>query len=555
MCAPSMEYRISHLTSSKAKFEQGMQEKEISMKRYDLIIVGAGPSGLSAGIEAAKKGLRVVIFDENEKPGGQLFKQIHKFFGSKEHRAKVRGFVIGQQLLDEAAEAGVEVVLNATVIGLYQDKEVVVKRGDEIEHFKGNAVIIATGAAENMVTFPGWTLPGVIGAGAAQTMMNLHGVLPGKRVLMLGSGNVGLVVSFQLEQCGCEVVALVDAAPRVGGYGVHAAKVARTGVPFYLSHTIVKAEGEECVTGVTIAEVDSKFQFIPGTEKHFDVDTICLAVGLSPMSQLLKMAGCKMEDNPKRGGQVPICDEYGRTSLPGVFVAGDVSGIEEASSAMIEGRMAGIVAAEYLGYMEKEELDTELVSLDDALDGLRQGMFAPKNRGKAIEKTEEGIDISQNLLLHGYVSDDEIERYPGVTHKVGVHPVMECTQNIPCNPCQDACKKGCISIGSNITSLPIVVDGSECINCGMCVASCSGQAIFLVDEDCGDGTATVTLPYEFLPLPEAGTKGKGLGRDGKAICDAEVVAVKSNKAFDKTNLLTIRVPKEYAMKARFFKAV
>ena len=555
MCAPSMEYRISHLTSSKAKFEQGMREKEISMKRYDLIIVGAGPSGLSAGIEAAKRGLRVVIFDENEKPGGQLFKQIHKFFGSKEHRAKVRGFVIGQQLLDEAAEAGVEVVLNATVIGLYQDKEVVVKRGDEIEHFKGNAVIIATGAAENMVTFPGWTLPGVIGAGAAQTMMNLHGVLPGKRVLMLGSGNVGLVVSFQLEQCGCEVVALVDAAPRVGGYGVHAAKVARTGVPFYLSHTIVKAEGEECVTGVTIAEVDSKFQFIPGTEKHFDVDTICLAVGLSPMSQLLKMAGCKMEDNPKRGGQVPICDEYGRTSLPGVFVAGDVSGIEEASSAMIEGRMAGIVAAEYLGYMEKEELDTELVSLDDALDGLRQGMFAPKNRGKAIEKTEEGIDISQNLLLHGYVSDDEIERYPGVTHKVGVHPVMECTQNIPCNPCQDACKKGCISIGSNITSLPIVVDGSECINCGMCVASCSGQAIFLVDEDCGDGTATVTLPYEFLPLPEAGTKGKGLGRDGKAICDAEVVAVKSNKAFDKTNLLTIRVPKEYAMKARFFKAV
>ena len=262
-----------------------------------------------------------------------------------------------------------------------------------------------------------------------------------------------------------------------------------------------------------------------------------------------------MEDNPKRGGQVPICDEYGRTSLPGVFVAGDVSGIEEASSAMIEGRMAGIVAAEYLGYMEKEELETELVSLDDALDGLRQGMFAPKNRGKAIEKTEEGIDISQNLLLHGYVSDDEIERYPGVTHKVGVHPVMECTQNIPCNPCQDACKKGCISIGSNITSLPIVVDGSECINCGMCVASCSGQAIFLVDEDCGDGTATVTLPYEFLPLPEAGTKGKGLGRDGKAICDAEVVAVKSNKAFDKTNLLTIRVPKEYAMKARFFKAV
>ena len=525
------------------------------MKRYDLIIVGAGPAGLSAGIEAAKKGVKVVVFDENKKPGGQLFKQIHKFFGSKEHRAKIRGFVIGKQLLSEAAEAGVEVILNATVIGLYQDKEVVVKIGEEIEHFKGNSVIIATGAAENMVTFPGWTLPGVIGAGAAQTLMNLHGVLPGKRVLMLGTGNVGLVVSFQLEQCGCELVALVDAAPRVGGYGVHASKVARTGVPFYLSHTIVKAEGEKYVTGVTIAEIDNKFQFIPGTEKHFDVDTICMAVGLSPMSQLLKMAGCKMVDDPKKGGQVPVCDEYGRTSLPGVLVAGDVSGIEEASSAMIEGRMAGITAAHYLGYIDKEELDLELSSLDKALEGLRQGMFAPKNKGKAIEKTDEGIDISKNLLLHGYVADDEIERYPGVTHRVGIHPVIECTQNIPCNPCQDACKSGCISIGSNITSLPIAVDDAKCINCGMCVASCSGQAIFLVNEDCGDETATVTLPYEFLPLPEAGTKGKGLGRDGKPVCDAEVVSVKSMKAFDKTNLLTIRVPREFASKARFFKAV
>lgn len=389
------------------------------MKRYDLIIVGAGPSGLSAAIEAAKRGLEVIVFDENEKPGGQLFKQIHKFFGSKEHRAKVRGFVIGQQLLDEADQVGVKVELNATVIGLYQDKEVVVKKADAITHYKADAILIATGAAENMVTFPGWTLPGVIGAGAAQTMMNLHGILPGKKVLMLGSGNVGLVVSFQLMQCGCEVVALVDAAPRVGGYGVHAAKVARTGVPFYLSHTIVEAQGDECVKGVTIAEVDSKFNFIPGSEKHFDVDTICLAVGLSPMSQLLKMVGCEMEDNPKRGGQVPICDEYGRTSIPGIFVAGDVSGIEEASSAMIEGRMAGIVASEYLGYISQEEMNTELISLDDALDGLRQGMFAPKNKGKVIEKTDEGIAVSSNLLKHGFVGDEEIERYPGVTHKVG----------------------------------------------------------------------------------------------------------------------------------------
>lgn len=524
------------------------------MKRYDLMIVGAGPSGLSAAIEAAKRGLKVVVFDENEKPGGQLFKQIHKFFGSKEHKAKIRGFVIGQQLLQEASESGVEVVLNATVVGLYQDKEIVVRMGEEVKHFKGDSILIATGAAENMVTFEGWTLPGVIGAGAAQTMMNLHGIKPGNKVLMLGSGNVGLVVSFQLLQAGCEVAALVDAAPRVGGYGVHAAKVARCGVPFYLSHTIVRAEGTDCVTGVTIAEVDSRFRFIPGTEKHFDVDTICLAVGLSPMSQLLKMAGCRMEDNPKRGGQVPICDEYGETSIKGIFVAGDVSGIEEASSAMIEGRIAGIAAAHYLGYIEKEELEEKYKENKAALEGLRSGMFAPENRGKLIEKTEEGIDVSMNLLKHGYIAEEEIERYPGVTRRAGIHPVMECSQNIPCNPCQDACPKHCIKIGSHITSLPAVDESAVCVGCGMCVASCSGQAIFLVQEDYEPGFAAVTLPYEFLPLPKAGEKGYGLSRSGEKICEAEVLSAKSLPAFDHTNLLTIKVPADMVMKARFYKA-
>ncbi len=521
------------------------------IERYDMIVVGAGPAGLSAAIEAAKKGLKPIVFDENERPGGQLFKQIHKFFGSKEHKAKVRGFKIGEELLAEAEQYGVKVILNATVVGLYPEKEVTVKIGDEIKHFKGDAVLIATGASENMVNFKGWTLPGVIGAGAAQTMMNLHHIKPGKRVLMLGSGNVGLVVSFQLLQSGCEVVALADAAPRVGGYGVHAAKVARCGVPFYLSHTIVEAEGTDRVTGVVIGQVGPDWKLIPGTEKHFDVDTICVAVGLSPMSQLLKQAGCEMKDTP--GGYVPVCEEDGATSVPGVYAAGDVSGIEEASSAMIEGRMSGATIACYLGYMSEEEKEERIQELEAQLDTLRQGMFAPKNRGKLVEKTEEGIDISMSLLERGYVADIEIERYPGVTRQAGIHPVMECTQNIPCNPCQDACPKGCITIGKNITSLPVVDATHTCIGCGMCVASCSGQAIFLINESVEEGYGEVTMPYEFLPLPKEGDTGVALGRDGKEVCEAVVTKVKTAKAFDHTNLLTIKVPNDMLMKARFFR--
>ena len=216
--------------------------------------------------------------------------------------------------------------------------------------------------------------------------------------------------------------------------------------------------------------------------------------------------------------------------------------------------MMPVAAAYYLGFIEKEELDAEVKKNTDALENLRQGMFAPKNRGKILEKTEEGIDISMNLLKKGYLSDDEIEKYPGITHKIGIHPVMECSQNIPCNPCQDACPKHCIKIGENITSLPAVDETKECIGCGMCVASCSGQAIFLIDENLDEDFASVTLPYEFLPLPEKGTKGHGLGRNGEEICEAEVIGVKTAKAFDHTNLLTIKVPKEYVMKARFFKA-
>ena len=331
------------------------------MKRYELIIIGAGPAGMSAAIEAAKNGLQVIVFDENSRPGGQLFKQIHKFFGSKEHRAKERGFKIGESLLKEAISLGVEVCLQSTVIGIFDNKEVSVVINDRVEHFRANSIVIATGASENVVSFPGWTLPGVIGAGAAQTMMNLHGIKPGDKILMVGSGNVGLVVGYQLIQVGCKLEAVIDAAPNIGGYGVHAAKIARMGVPFYLSHTIKKAHGSEGVKGATIVEVDSSWKSIEGSEKYFDVDTICLAVGLSPMSQLAKIAGCEMEDNPQKGGWVPVCTKKAETTIKGIFVAGDVAGIEEASSAMIQGKIAGNSASYFQGYISEESSENRFI--------------------------------------------------------------------------------------------------------------------------------------------------------------------------------------------------
>ncbi|MGE4277415.1 MAG: FAD-dependent oxidoreductase [Lawsonibacter sp.] len=525
-------------------------------KRYELIVIGAGPAGLSAAIEAAKCGMDVIVLDENARPGGQLFKQIHKFFGSKEHQAKIRGFRIGEELLEKAEKAGVKVLLNTVAMGIYDYNDVSYTCGDEIVHAKADNVIIATGASESMIPFDGWTLPGIIGAGAAQTLMNLHGVQPGKKILMIGSGNVGLVVGFQLLQAGCELAGVIEAAPRVGGYGVHASKLARAGVPFYTSHTIVKAEGEDHVTGAVIAEVDGSFKPVAGTEQRMDVDTICMAVGLSPMSQLARMAGCESIETPTSGGIVPKCNEYGETSIPGIFVAGDVAGIEEASSAMITGRIAGSAAACRSGYLTKEAFRELYEENQTSLFQLRQGMFCKENKGRTdLRKTDEGCTLSQSLLKKGYIAEDELAGFSaaGTTGKSGIHPVIECTQNIPCNPCQDACRFGCIRVGSRISDLPELDPDKKCVGCGICVASCPGQAIFLIDEDCGDGTATVTLPYEFSPLPSEGTKGKGLDRAGQPVCDAEVVKMQYIPQMDHTALLTMRVPKDMSMKARFFR--
>ena len=209
--------------------------------------------------------------------------------------------------------------MNSVVLGIYENGALNVMIRDRIEHIRAERTLVATGASENMIPFPGWTLPGVIGAGAAQTMANIHGIRPGNTILMVGSGNVGIIVSYQLLQAGCQVAAVIDAAPEIGGYAVHAAKIARVGVPFFMSHTIKEAHGRERVEGATIVEVDSEWKPIAGTEKDFDVDTICIAVGLNPMTQLLRMTGCKMVHLPGLGGRVPAHDLNQETSVKGIY--------------------------------------------------------------------------------------------------------------------------------------------------------------------------------------------------------------------------------------------
>jgi len=346
----------------------------------DIAIVGAGAAGLSAAAEAARAGAKVMVFDENRLPGGQLFKQIHKFFGSHDHHAGIRGYQIGRDLLSEVRDAGADVRLNTIVYGMQPDKSLGIICDGKSCVVRAEKVIVAAGAKENYMAFPGSTLPGVMGAGAAQTMANVNRVLPGERIVMIGSGNVGLIVSYQLMQAGAEILALVEAAPAIGGYGVHAAKLRRAGVPILVSHTVTRAIGSDKVEAAEIAQVDEHFQPIPGTEQILPADTICLAVGLNPMTELLWMSGCRFTYIGPFGGHVPLHDACLETTVPGLYVAGDITGVEEASSAMEEGRLAGIAAACSLGFIPAAEAEKRMEMIRHRLDTLRSGSFGAVRR-------------------------------------------------------------------------------------------------------------------------------------------------------------------------------
>ena len=353
-------------------------------QNFDIVVVGAGPAGLAAAIEAAKRGARTLVVDENNKPGGQLFKQIHKFFGSHEHRAGVRGYDIGRQLLDEAAKCGVEVWLDAVVHGLFDARLAVLREGRQVTVAAGR-IILATGASENAVAFPGSTLPGVMGAGAIQTMINVHRVLPGKRFVMLGSGNVGLIVCYQLMQAGAEVLAVVEAMPSIGGYGVHAAKIRRAGVPILVGTTISRVVGQGKVEAVVLATLGPDGKIDPQSERTLAADTVGLAVGLTPLTELAWMAGCEFFFSPKLGGHLPLHDENMLTSLPYLYVAGDITGVEEASTAMEEGRLAGIAAAESLGLVAAAAAAADKAAVRQRIDVLRSGPFG---EGRRLAKAE-----------------------------------------------------------------------------------------------------------------------------------------------------------------------
>jgi len=463
----------------------------------EVLIIGGGPAGLSAAIELGKLGVRTLVVDDKDRLGGKLVLQTHKFFGSVEDSyAGTRGFEIGNILAAEIAKhPSVEVWLNTTAVAVFADQVVGVVRDGRYLSVKPAKLMAATGAREKMLSFPGNTLPGVYGAGAFQTLVNRDLVKSSERVLIVGGGNVGLIAGYHAIQAGIEVVALIEALPQVGGYKVHADKLARLGVPIFTRHTITCAAGTDRVASATIAELDDQWNVKPGTEKTFAVDTVLIAVGLAEVNEFYLKA-----------------KQFGMD----VFHAGDAQEIAEASAAMFTGKIEGLRIAQSLGVYSGEvpqEWDDKATVL--------------KSRPGSV-----------------------VRREPPAKEE-GVFPVFHCYQEVPCNPCTSVCPQRAIHTENDtITGLPYFVDNEDCTGCASCVAVCPGLSVTLVDYRKDPEHPLVILPYEvWREKVEVGRKVPVTDVDGAILGYYAVERVKTRKKYPGTLMVHIRVDRPVAKRA------
>jgi thioredoxin reductase len=338
---------------------------------YDLLIVGGGPAGLAAAAQATAVGLSVGIVDERATLGGQIYKQFGPGFEVHDPDAVGPEYARGRRLIDAAVAGAARVLLRTAAVSLREGTAVLVTDGERARAVTARRVLLAPGAHDRPVAFPGWTLPGVLTAGGAQTLVKTQRVLPGERMVFAGSGPLALAFPAQLQGYGADIALVCEAgpAPRPGDVArmLRAApgnvdllrdalayrwRLLRARVPLRYRRIVVSAEGEGRVESVTHAAVDDDWRAVPGTEETVAADTLCLGYGFTGSVELLRLAGCGMDYDEDRGGPVAIVDDWMRTTAPGVLAAGDGIGVEGVHVATAEGRLAALGAAQDLGLLE-----------------------------------------------------------------------------------------------------------------------------------------------------------------------------------------------------------
>lgn len=333
-----------------------MTEREL-----DLLVVGGGPAGLAAAAEAAGAGLRVALVDERPTFGGQIFKQPGPGFVVTDPAAVGQEYVRGRELTDAAERAGVELLPRTSAISIRGTTVVLVEDGERARAVEALRVLIAPGAHDRPVAFPGWTLPGVLTAGGAQTLVKTQRVLPGERIVFAGSGPLALAFPSQLRGYGANVELVLEAGPAPGPRDVlrlvaaargntsllrdavaYRSRLLRERVPLRYRRIVVRAEGDGRVEEVVHAAADSQWRPVSGTEERAAADTLCVGYGFFPSVELLRLAGCGFGYDEDLGGPVVTRDEWLRTTAPGISAAGDGTGVAGSYVAIDEGRLAAL---------------------------------------------------------------------------------------------------------------------------------------------------------------------------------------------------------------------
>jgi NADPH-dependent 2,4-dienoyl-CoA reductase/sulfur reductase-like enzyme len=328
-------------------------------ERCELLVVGGGPAGLAAAAEARSLGIDVVLVDERPALGGQIFKQ--PGLRVTDHRALGSDHVRGRGLVDAVMRSGARVLLRTSCLTVRGTEVVLVEEGGHARTLTAGNLLVAAGASDRPVVFPGWTLPGVLTAGAAQTIVKAHRVAPGERVLFAGSGPLALAFPAQLHHFGVNVLGALEAGPpprpadlarmvaaAPGNVALlrdavrYRRELLRGRVPLRYRRIVVRAEGRDRVEAVVHADVDRDWRIRPGTEERVEVDTLCIGYGFVPSVELLRIAGCAFRYDEDLGGPVAVVDEWQRTSVAGVLAAGDGTGVGGSYVAEDQGRLAAI---------------------------------------------------------------------------------------------------------------------------------------------------------------------------------------------------------------------